>query len=357
MKVSPSITLFLGLLALPAISYATEPTELETLQQEVKSLRLENQRLREGATRKGYATPETTSVAQNTPEPAPTEPAKPAWKPEWMKDVTVSIGTKVWVNKWDGFARVPDTTNINSGGLYILGSTGVGTGLQNSTLRIRAEESVTPIPSLNIRYKQFFLAGSYYPETEFTFEPYDQAVVLINGSNKIALGTRTETFAKRSEWDFTVGYSLTPNIAFLTGYKNVREKFNQQNFVTGFVNDSGVQDLSDLNTTRNLVYDVGGPLLGISLAAPLTHGFGSYFNYLHGFMTASATDLPDADADYDLMEGGVAYALNGEMLPAGVPLSSATLFAGYRYQWIDSSGKNGGSDVTQGFATGLNLSF
>lgn len=359
MKNTRNYVLSFGLLALPAFSYAAELTELEKLQQEVQTLRLENQRLRQGsdsvAPISDTAAQDQNSTAQRNLVPEPETIAMPTWKPEWMKDVSVSIGTKVWVNKWQTH-RDPLTESFFPTGNGLLQ---VASAKNNTAIAIDTDEEVTPIPTLNIRYKQFFAAASYYSETGFNFHPVAESGVIYDVPNIKPFGgydSLYKTSAKRTEWDVTVGYSITPNIAILTGYKSIRQNIHESwEYQLSNVNGYG----KPFGDSRDIIRNIEGALLGISLAAPLTHGFGAYFNYTHGFMTTQKCNCSPTtyDGDYDLMEGGLAYALNGKLIPAGVPLSSATLFAGYRYQWITLSDDTNYSDITQGFAAGINLSF
>lgn len=360
MKNTYRAALSLSLLALPVLSYATEAVELEKLQQEIKSLRSENQQLRQDSTA-------SQNMSNGILQAEPAEAEKPAWKPNWMKDFKVSIGTKVWINKWEGFHKSPGTDlesfqlDNEQGGKDTYSIT---SDIDNSEIKTSADEQVTPIPTLNMRYKQFFASGSYYPETEFTFAPITESTSWRNSSStnknneqidvldaaKGSGNVTTYANAKRTEWDINVGYSLTPNIALLAGYKSVRQVFNQS-----YIYDNDLADKRNGNAEEE-IYDIGGPLLGIALSAPLTHGFGAYFNYMHGFLDGSYLNKT-YNVDYDLMEGGLAYTFNGEMIPAGVPMSSATLFAGYRAQMMDISDFKGATDITQGFTTGVNLSF
>ncbi|MEQ1638380.1 MAG: hypothetical protein ABL903_17010, partial [Methylococcales bacterium] len=312
------------------------------------------------------AAPDQSSTAERNLEPEPVAAALPAWKPEWMKDVSVSIGTKVWVNKWQSH-RFPDPNSF-----FPLDDKHHLQGVSNNTtsISVASDEEVTPIPTLNIRYKHFFAAASYYSETGFNFHPTFESGSLYGVSNNFKyvandpnselIGSYNSQYissAKRTEWDVTVGYSLTPNIAILAGYKNIRQKIHES-WVYQLKDENG-KKLKPFGDSRDFDRNIDGALLGISLAAPLTHGFGAYFNYTHGFMTTMLCGCEGVtfDGDYDLMEGGVAYALNGKLIPAGVPLSSATLFAGYRYQYLTLSDDSNYSDITQGFAAGLNLSF
>ena len=65
-----------------------------------------------------------------------------------------------------------------------------------------------------------------------------------------------------------------------------------------------------------------------------------------------------------LAEGGFTYTYGADYLPAWMPLSAATVYAGYRYQDFDTETGSFGNfndekirDVTKGFAVGVNLSF
>ena len=108
---------------------------------------------------------------------------------------------------------------------------------------------------------------------------------------------------------------------------------------------------------------------------PIGRGFGVYASYAHGFMDAKIrelcirTPLPvartlerqDFDADYDVAELRILLHPRHGWLAPHMPLSAATVYAGYRYQNIstefDEPGFQDRSDVTKGFAVGLNLTF
>lgn len=75
----------------------------------------------------------------------------------WTKDFSVAIGAKVWVNEWR-----TSFSPVNKPGAVI-------TVLSKDT-------EPTPIPVASVRYKNFFISGSYYPETEFDFNDFSQVV-------------------------------------------------------------------------------------------------------------------------------------------------------------------------------------
>ena len=67
---------------------------------------------------------------------------------------------------------------------------------------------------------------------------------------------------------------------------------------------------------------------------------------------------------YILADGGFTYTQATDYLPVWMPLSSASVYAGYRYQDIETeTGTAGdfnddkGRDVTKGFVIGVNLNF
>ena len=107
---------------------------------------------------------------------------------------------------------------------------------------------------------------------------------------------------------------------------------------------------------------------------PIGRGFGMYASYAHGFMDVEARSVTTSpccldngdqdiefDADYDVAEAGFSYTHGMDQLMPHLPLSAATVYAGYRYQVIstDLEELNGQdrSDVTKGFAVGVNLTF
>jgi hypothetical protein len=125
--------------------------------------------------------------------------------------------------------------------------------------------------------------------------------------------------------------------------------------------------------------DIEGPTIGIAGSVPIGRGFGMYANYAHGFMDAEIRDVTrtingvdcspssacdsrarDTDATYDVAELGFSYTHGIQDLAAHMPLSAATVYAGYRYQNISTEfdePNQDRSDVTKGFAVGVNLTF
>lgn len=101
---------------------------------------------------------------------------------------------------------------------------------------------------------------------------------------------------------------------------------------------------------------------------PIGQGFGVYANYAHGFLEAHVVDRAggvetanaEVDSSYDLAELGFTYTPSMDYLPAHMPLSAATVYAGYRWQNFETDADRGlgeRSDTTRGFAVGINLAF
>lgn len=113
--------------------------------------------------------------------------------------------------------------------------------------------------------------------------------------------------------------------------------------------------------------------MGLVASAPLGAGFGVYGNFAYGFLQSDfeqkigqrEIDLGDEESQpYILFEGGFTYTHTTEHLPAYMPLSLATVYAGYRYQDFETElGTSGmfddnvARDVTRGFVAGVNLTY
>jgi hypothetical protein len=299
------------------------------------------------------------------------------FQPNWERDFSVTVGVKVWLNEWTrdsfisqdfGFPQFPTTFFLASG--------------QSSTRPQTQISDIepTPIPQIGIRYKRLVVAASYYPETDFDF-PISESTIFTNlfpspGGGVLGIsGTRRfDTTAEREEWDAALGvYVLYPYVVILGGYKEIDQKFSEtvtDNFLTTL---DGVGQQSSSSALSSSKIKISGPTIGISGSAPMAYGFGLYANYAHGFMDSDITELrpgttatvPVAatfDAEYDVAEFGFTYNTK-EWLPH-MPLSVATVYAGYRYQDIETEFEGlfampfgNRKDTTKGFVAGINLSW
>ena len=213
------------------------------------------------------------------------------------------------------------------------------------------------------------MTGSYYSKTNFDFEPTFATVRAVDSAgNPVGapiIDNRLETSGDRYEWDASGGIYVHPYVALLGGYKKVRQTIDQT-ITTTFLGDT-------LLTTGSSNIDIEGPTIGIAASVPIGRGFGVYATYAHGFMDANIRDVDttppccedagtqEFDADYDVAEAGFSYTHGTDQLMPHMPLSAATVYAGYRYQNISTDFQEQGfqdrSDVTRGFAVGVNLTF
>ncbi len=289
--------------------------------------------------------------------------------PDWSKDFSATVGVKIWVSDWqrDSFLSTGVATED-----ILVTSTDTGPDNQESDIE------PVPIPQLSARYKWLFVTGSYYAKTNFDFDDSlatTRAVVDTNGDGVFDTGATSTTLfstsGDRYEWDASGGVYIHPYVALLGGYKKVRQEIDlfitqdTLNLVTGATRRDSQVAFSDI--------DIEGPTIGIASSVPIGRGFGVYASYAHGFMDAEIRDgvrspVPsdtgaldlEFDATYDVAELGFSYTHGMQGLAPHMPLSAATVYAGYRYQNISTEFDEPAqdrSDVTKGFAVGVNLTF
>jgi hypothetical protein len=287
--------------------------------------------------------------------------------PDWSRDFSATLGVKVWVNEWsrDSF--------ISEGALGVAGD-GVAVPVSVTDTAPDTQESAieaVPIPQLSARYKWLFVTGSYYSKTGFDFEPTFVVTRPTDAAGN-PVGdpirkTTVETSGERYEWDASGGIYVHPYVAILGGYKKVRQTIDQT------VTTEDVFGTLPVGRGFSNI-DIEGPTIGIAASVPIGRGFGVYTTYAHGFMDAKIRTVVSSpccsddggqdlkfDADYDVAEAGFSYTHGMDQLMPHLPLSAATVYAGYRYQAISTDfqkqGSQDRSDVTRGFAVGVNLTF
>lgn len=235
-------------------------------------------------------------------------------------DFHASIGYKAWLNQWQ-------TSYIGATGTHILSMT--------------SDYEFTSIPVLGLRYKDFFLSGSYYMETKFDFPDVSYEVT------DPSVGTIIETLsasAKRSEWDASFGYYVHPSIAVSVGYKRIAQEYTDRYSSPGII-------YTPSEFTSKTTYK--GPTLGILVNAPIGSGVGIYGNLAYGPLKGKFEgESSSFNAPYVLAESGLNYKF--EKAPLLINL-------GYRYQSLDSKPKDMGGqigpDVTKGMVFGLSYIF
>jgi hypothetical protein len=248
------------------------------------------------------------------------EPFKAA---DWRKDFSLSIGTKLWFNKWTTW----DDALIDQGLDGTLDIVGVSSHDSD-------DYEFTPIPVISVKYQDLFVSASYFVNTDYRFPTLNPDV-------------------DRREWDVAVGYYiLPPYLALTMGFKEIQQDFS------------------------GLEFEVNGPTVGFAGAVPMKWGFSLYSSFAYGFMEMESDAFEsltrgddDRDSEYWLVETGIAYT--HDLTPANLLLSSATFYAGYRHQQVETenvaifgtgSGSitntdDDGSDITRGMVIGVNLSF
>ncbi len=279
-------------------------------------------------------------------------------------DFSISLGTKFWVNNWATGQLTPGYSSSDNISSFISSSGSVGV---QSALPVG--EQVASIPFGSVRYKDFFVTGSYYTPTSFGIT--QQTQVDFNFPQLLGISDK-ETFSgdvKRSEWDVSLGWLVFPNIALTAGYKEINMDIN---YLINHAVAYSSTPYAPLNQTLVAKNTIHGPTLGLAGSIPIgRYWFGTlglYGSYAHGFMTSAvkysvsgvSQNSASADTDYDALEGGVTYTFGDEVLPAFLPMFKSSMFAGYRMQRVSVTGAygpfdTGTAEITQGFTTGVNL--
>jgi hypothetical protein len=240
-------------------------------------------------------------------------------------DLTVTLGTKVWANKWtswDYYAPFQASPTV---------------AVPGASESFTSSNHAAIIPALTVRYQDYLVTGSLFAQKEYGF-----------------IGTTGQTFtAKRDETDLHAGYFLLPTLAVTLGYKEVKQDFGP-----------------------NSTFKYSGPMVGLVGSAPLTKGYSLYGNFGYGAMTANFPNgfkdnagngsLP---ADYFLSEVGFAYSFDAKAIMPAAKAITATV--GYRNQTLATKDFAVGTDVTapsksrstelrdntEGLSFGLSLTF
>jgi hypothetical protein len=206
----------------------------------------------------------------------------------------VSVGLKGWNTQWDTFSY-----DTNAAGERVV-------------TQSPARDKFVLIPQLSVRYRDFLGSVSMYPSTDHEF---------IDGST----GTR-------KEFDLNLGYYVMPTVALTLGYKKLQQR----------------------DTTN--IYELAGPVAGVSATAPLGRDFSLYGAFgLGRLKVTSGSNVIFGDANYRLSELGVAYTLATPSVTKAL-----TFTAGYRTQVLstkDAIEGQDGRDLTQGLTLGFVATF
>lgn len=213
-------------------------------------------------------------------------------------DISVSGGLKVWNTKWTTFGYGP----VDNGSRVLT--------------QVDSETKPVLLPLLSVRWGQWLGSLAAYQSTQH------REVGATSGG-------------KREELDANIGYAVLPGAALTLGYKRVTQA-------------AGIFE-----------YKLAGPVLGVSASAPLGGALSVYGNFALGRFKPKGN--VDIDADYRLLEAGLAYTVGLERV-----LRSVTFTLGWRNQVLVSKNaispptdavSRDAHDLTEGFTLGVVATF
>ena len=285
------------------------------------------------------------------------------------KPWSVNIGTRVWMDEWDGNLKQPDVS-------LVFGSSNSPQQLHSTT------HEATAIPFGSLRYGRFVVNGSYYADTDFTFVDNKATYnnLLTGQLGVYALNQAAQ--AQRSEWDVSLGYMIGSYFQLAVGYKEINFSVNHSESLL----IRGVPYVPPYPTAYTDTNQFSGPTIGFYGTVPIAGGFDIYATYAHGFMNYNYSSLitgqpvtsKDDSANYDQGELGIKYNFRIDKNDTSkIPVSEIIISAGYRYQRLSYSYtfKNisgvelakqpnsffqniaNASDTTQGFVAGISFGF
>jgi len=266
-------------------------------------------------------------------------------KSHFDKDFSASVGLRLWENKWslprwDFNAQDPNTPLVTQKRSDVI--------ISNTS-----DNKLVTIPNIGLRYKNFYLGGSYFNET--TYNTKEQYKVLGNYGYK--LGYKP----KRSELDINGGYYLNKNLMITLGYKIIDRLYSEEVF-----SDTGIKSSSSGYDSKGK-----GAIIGISANAPMGNtGFNLYGNLSYGRLkTNESVVYISSDFNYSRRynynnnyysgEFGVSYAIPFK----DNYFSAISMSLGYRFQRYEFKNvlspdiAQTAVDTTDGFVAGINILF
>jgi hypothetical protein len=246
----------------------------------------------------------------------------------FSEDLGYAIGLKFWMNEWSLPVRLGSYYTSNA-----------------AILQFDSDSEFAFIPTFMVRYRNFFLGGSYMPKTEYEYSTQSTVYTIFDSYGRIrGVDRNVDVSAERTEWDLNLGYMLTPNIALSIGYKNLKRSYDLQVSYSadGYENEN--IDAPTLDESLN------APIFGLSSVFPIKGKLNLYNNFAYGLING------DADGYYYLGELGINY-----VIPLTQKMVSAIIInLGYRLQRLDLDyGYPGGdqNDTTSGFNLGVTAPF
>ncbi len=309
-------------------------------------------------------------------------------KSHFDKDFSASVGLRLWQNRWNlpiwsSNAQRPQTAND----VY---------KYPDHIMTLNSDNTSVDIPAIGLRYKNFFLGGSYFKQTAYHFNkqrvirnspvqilqdssgsiigasPYDQNGNLLDNSFFYTpLPYDFMMDAKREEWDVSVGYYINKYLMLTTGYKTINRhyKYTNQLYNDGRYN----KDVVNINPWSNESDSKGrGLLIGISSSVPMGNsGLSLYGNVSYGRLktTEIATGIDNSrnqsiysfnhNNNYYTGEVGVAYVIPfKDNYFSAISMSLGYRFQRYEFKDVLSPAiSQTATDTTDGFVAGINILF
>jgi len=220
--------------------------------------------------------------------------------------VTITLGLRAWLNEWETWFAP------NNPGVNVISDT--------------SKSKLAVIPSVTVKYKDYFASAGYFTKTSYNFPSYTESV----GGAIV----QTSPSAERQEFDLNFGWYFVPRVALTVGYKRVRQDITTSTTGVGF---NGVPF-----TTK---WTYNAPTIGIAASAPIADRVALYGNGAIGPVTVTVNgSKPGTSATYSASEFGVAWQA----------ASNFTATLGFKYQIIEQKPSSGLAqrDISSGWVLG-----
>jgi len=239
------------------------------------------------------------------------------------KDWGFALGIKTWVNTWSLPVKLLMKYDDES---WVKEE-------DRNIVQFESDTEMAFIPTFMVRYKNFFVGGSYFPETEYDFSEQNWGPTI----NGILLDDTTfKPSGERKEWDLNCGYFLNQNFAVSLGYKKLDRSY------TSIIKRDNEDDIS-----YPFSKSINAPIVGVAASVPIGKKFSFSGNLAYGWVNG------DEDGNYYLAELGLNYIIPMKKVVSGIIIN-----AGYRFQRLDLDSSVGDmNDSTSGFVFGANIHF
>ena len=144
--------------------------------------------------------------------------------PDWDRDLSVTLGTKVWLNEWSRERQFLSADGFNR--------RLVGRSPDTAPDAQESDIEPVPIPQLSVRYKWLIVTGGYYSKTGFDFGTTVATLQQFTSAGVSTTFSEFETSGERYEWDASAGIYVHPYVAILGGYKTVRQEIDTTTTIT-----------------------------------------------------------------------------------------------------------------------------